>query len=80
MEIVRDASVRTSTVALASLSLTVAVFVIGLIAVRRRKYEIILMRTAGESKAKIYFGFILEQMICIILGITPRVASLRMGS
>ncbi len=47
----------------------VAAFVIGLLMIRRRKHDIILMRTAGESKPKVYAGFILEQMTCILLGV-----------
>jgi cell division protein FtsX len=37
--------------------------------IRRRKRDIMLMRMVGESNARIYVGFALEQMICIILGI-----------
>ena len=44
-------------------------FAIAFIASRARKRDFILMRTAGESKSGIYLRFIIEQMICIILGI-----------
>jgi ABC-type antimicrobial peptide transport system permease subunit len=37
--------------------------------IRRRKRDIILMRTVGESNFRLYIGFVLEQMICVILGI-----------
>ena len=37
--------------------------------VRRRKRDIMLMRMVGESNARVYVGFALEQMICIVLGI-----------
>ena len=37
--------------------------------IRRRKREIMLMRTVGESNFRLYVGFVLEQMICILLGI-----------
>jgi len=47
----------------------IAVFVIGLFNVRSRKQDIMLMRTAGESKLRVYLTFVLEQMIYIILGI-----------
>lgn len=47
----------------------VAGFVVSLIALRRRKYEILLMRTAGETKLRVYFELVLEQMICVLLGI-----------
>ncbi len=44
-------------------------FLIGFLMIRRRKRDIILMRTVGESNFRLYIGFVLEQMICIILGI-----------
>ena len=44
-------------------------FLVGFLMVRRRKRDILLMRMVGESNARVYFGFALEQMICIILGI-----------
>ncbi len=44
-------------------------FLVGFLMIRRRKRDIILMRTVGESNFDVYFGFVLEQMICIILGI-----------
>ena len=50
-------------------SSAVAVFTIGLITVRRRKREIVLMRSFGESKAIVFLKLILEQMIAVLLGI-----------
>lgn len=44
-------------------------FVIGFLMVRSRKKEIALMRTMGTPNRSIYFGFTLEQMLCVILGI-----------
>ena len=44
-------------------------FLVGFLMVRRRKRDIMLMRMVGESNARVYAGFALEQMICIILGI-----------
>ena len=44
-------------------------FLVGFLMVRRRKRDILLMRMVGESNARVYVGFALEQMICIILGI-----------
>ena len=44
-------------------------FLVGFLMVRRRKRDIMLMRMVGESNARVYVGFALEQMICIILGI-----------
>ena len=44
-------------------------FLVGFLMVRRRKRDIVLMRTVGESNFRLYIGFILEQMICVILGI-----------
>ncbi len=59
---------QTVTVFVVALSV-VAGFLVGFLMIRRRKRDIILMRTVGESNARLFFGFILEQMICIILGI-----------
>ena len=59
---------RTVTVFVVILSV-VSGFLIGFLMVRRRKRDILLMRTVGESNFRLYIGFILEQMICIILGI-----------
>ena len=44
-------------------------FLIGFLMIRRRKRDIVLMRTVGESNFSVYVGFVLEQMICILLGI-----------
>ncbi len=44
-------------------------FLVGFLMVRRRKRDIMLMRMVGESNARVYAGFALEQMICIVLGI-----------
>ena len=44
-------------------------FLVGFLMVRRRKKDILLMRTVGESNFRLYVGFVLEQMICILLGI-----------
>lgn len=44
-------------------------FLIGFLAVRNRKKEIALMRTMGTPNQSIYFGFALEQMLCVVLGI-----------
>ena len=44
-------------------------FVIGFLMVRSRKKEIALMRTMGTPNRSIYFGFTLEQMLCVVLGI-----------
>ena len=59
---------RTVTVFVVILSV-VAGFLVGFLMIRRRKKDILLMRTVGESNFRLYIGFILEQMICIILGI-----------
>ena len=59
---------RTVTVFVVILSV-ISGFLIGFLMVRRRKRDIMLMRMVGESNARVYFGFALEQMICIILGI-----------
>ena len=59
---------RTVTIFVVILSV-VAGFLIGFLMVRRRKRDIMLMRMVGESNARVYFGFALEQMICILLGI-----------
>lgn len=47
----------------------VAGFLVGFLMIRNRKRDITLMRTIGESDCRIYFGFAIEQMICIVLGI-----------
>jgi len=44
-------------------------FLVGFLMIRRRKRDIMLMRTVGESTFSLYVGFVLEQMICIVLGI-----------
>ena len=59
---------RTVTVFVVILSV-VAGFLVGFLMIRRRKRDIILMRTVGESNFRLYIGFVLEQMICVILGI-----------
>ncbi len=59
---------RTVTMFVVILSV-VAGFLVGFLMVRRRKRDILLMRMVGESNARVYVGFALEQMICIILGI-----------
>ena len=50
-------------------SSAVAVFAIGLITICRRKREIVLMRSFGESKVRVFLKLILEQMIAVLLGI-----------
>jgi hypothetical protein len=59
---------QTVTIFVVALSV-VAGFLVGFLMIRRRKRDIILMRTVGESNMRVYFGFVVEQMICIILGI-----------
>jgi cell division protein FtsX len=59
---------RTVTLIVVALSV-IAGFLVGFLMVRRRKRDILLMRMVGESNARVYVGFALEQMICIILGI-----------
>lgn len=59
---------RSVTLIVVALS-AVSGFLVGFLMIRRRKREILLMRMVGESNARIYFGFALEQMICIVLGI-----------
>lgn len=59
---------RTVTVFVVILSV-VAGFLVGFLMIRCRKREIMLMRTVGESNMRVYWGFILEQMTGIILGI-----------
>ena len=59
---------RTVTLIVVALS-SVAGFLVGFLMVRRRKREIMLMRMVGESNARVYVGFVLEQMMCIILGV-----------
>ena len=44
-------------------------FLVGFLMIRRRKREIMLMRMVGESNFRVYCGFAIEQMLCIILGI-----------
>lgn len=44
-------------------------FLIGFLMIRSRKKEIALLRTMGTPNRSIYFGFALEQMLCVILGI-----------
>lgn len=43
-------------------------FFIGFLMVRSRKREIALMRTMGTPNIRIFAGFALEQMLCILLG------------
>ncbi len=59
---------RTVTLIVVVLS-AISGFLVGFLMLRRRKRDIMLMRTVGESNMKLYFGFALEQMICIILGV-----------
>lgn len=59
---------RICTVIVLCLSAT-AGFLIGFLMVRSRKKEIALMRTMGTPNRSIYFGFTLEQMLCVVLGI-----------
>ena len=59
---------RTVTVFVVILS-AVSGFLVGFLMIRRRKKDILLMRTVGESNFRLYIGFVLEQMICILLGI-----------
>ena len=59
---------KTVTVFVVILSV-VSGFLVGFLMIRRRKRDIMLMRTVGESNARLYFRFIIEQMICIILGV-----------
>ena len=59
---------RTVTVFVVILSV-ISGFLIGFLMIRRRKKDILLMRTVGESNFRLYVGFVLEQMICILLGI-----------
>jgi len=59
---------RTVTVFVVILSV-ISGFLIGFLMVRRRKRDIMLMRIVGESNARVFFGFALEQLICIVLGI-----------
>lgn len=44
-------------------------FLIGFLMVRNRKKEIALMRTLGTPNSAVYFGFVIEQMLCVIFGI-----------
>ena len=59
---------RTVTILVVVLSV-ISGFLVGFLMIRRRKKDILLMRTVGESNFRLYIGFALEQMICIILGI-----------
>ncbi len=59
---------RIVTVAIVVLSV-VSGFIVGFLMIRRRKRDIMLMRTVGESNTRVYLGFVLEQMLCILLGI-----------
>lgn len=59
---------RTVTVIIVVLSV-ISGFLVGFLMIRSRKRDIILMRTVGESNLRVYFGFILEQMTCVILGV-----------
>ncbi len=42
---------------------------IGILMVRSRKREIMLMRTMGTTETAIYISFTIEQMLCFLLGI-----------
>ena len=58
-------------VTLAIVAFSVAAgFLIGFLMIRLRKSDIILTRADGKSLSKKYLGFVLEQFICIILGVT----------
>lgn len=46
----------------------VAGAVLSVAMIRSRKREILLMRTLGEPLPRVFFGLILEQIICILLG------------
>ena len=48
---------------------SVSGFLVGFLMIRHRKRDIMLMRIVGESNARVFFGFALEQLICIVLGI-----------
>lgn len=43
-------------------------FFIGFLMIRQRKREIALMRTMGTPPASIFFGYALEQVVCVIAG------------
>lgn len=43
-------------------------FLVGFLMIRRRKREIMLMRTIGEANIEIFVGFALEQMLCMVIG------------
>lgn len=43
-------------------------FFIGFLMIRQRKREIGLMRTLGTPEFSVYAGFVLEQMLCVLLG------------
>ena len=59
---------QTITIFIAILS-SVAGFLVGFLMIRNRKRDIILMRTVGNSNFGVYLRFVLEQMICIIIGV-----------
>jgi len=44
-------------------------FLVGFLMIRSRKHDIMLMRTVGESNPRVYIGFVIEQMLCILLGV-----------
>lgn len=58
----------TVTIMVVALS-AIAGFLVGFLMIRRRKRDIMLIRMVGESNVRVYVGFVLEQMICIILGV-----------
>ena len=43
-------------------------FFLGFLIIRSSKREIALMRTLGQSGAKIFLGLLLEQMVCVLFG------------
>ena len=43
-------------------------FFVGFLMVRFRKRDVTLMRTMGTPNPSIYLGFVLEQMLCVLLG------------
>lgn len=58
---------KVSTVVVFGLSVC-AGFLVGFLMVRSRKKEIALLRTLGTPNFSIYLGFMLEQMLCILVG------------
>lgn len=44
-------------------------FLIGVLVIRRRKQEIVLMRTMGAPNRSVFIGFVLEQMLYVLFGI-----------